>query len=98
VSELIKYTRLNEGHTGPTNRKAFDLQAKARVIHKISSCDPSGLPLGATANQKKFKAVMLDIGLLQRICQVPVELELRQENLLSLYKGRLSDLPLYCAS
>jgi predicted AAA+ superfamily ATPase len=91
VSEQIKYTRLNEKHTGPTNRKAFDLRAKARVIQKIPSCDPSGLPLGATANQKKFKAVMLDIGLLQRICQVPVELELRQENLLSMYKGRLAE-------
>jgi len=91
VSEQIKYTRLNEGHTGPTNRKAFDLLAKARVIQKIPSCDPSGLPLGATANQKKFKAAMLDIGLLQRLCQVPVELELKHENLLAMYRGRLAE-------
>jgi hypothetical protein len=31
----------------------------AKIIHKIPACDPSGLPLGATANQKKSKAVML---------------------------------------
>ena len=87
VGEQLKYTRLDEGHTGPTNRKAFELLAKAQVIHKIPSCDPSGLPLGATANPKRFKASLLDIGLLQRLAQVPVELESKQENLLAMYEA-----------
>ena len=91
VGEQLKYTRLNDGHSGKMNRKAFDLLAKARIIHKIPACDPSGLPLGATANQKKFKASMLDIGLMQRLCQVPVELELQQENLLAMYRGKLAE-------
>jgi predicted AAA+ superfamily ATPase len=91
VGEQLKYTRLNEGHSGQTNRKAFDLLVKAGVIQKIPACDPSGLPLGATANQKKFKASMLDIGLMQRLCQVPVELELQHENLLAMYRGKLAE-------
>jgi len=91
IGEQIKYTRLNHGHTGATNRRAFELLTKARVIHKIPSCDPSGMPLGATANQKRFKAALLDIGLLQRLCQVPVELELKQENLLAMYRGKLAE-------
>jgi len=91
IGEQLKYTRLNVGHSGQMNRKAFDLLVKAKIIHKIPACDPSGLPLGATANQKKFKATMLDIGLLQRICQVPVELELKQENLLAMYRGKLAE-------
>ena len=91
IGEQIKYTRLTDGHSGQTNHKALDLLVKARVIHKIPACDPSGLPLGATANQKKFKASFLDIGLLQRLCQVPVEMELQQENLLSMYRGKLAE-------
>ncbi|HGY11172.1 MAG TPA: DUF4143 domain-containing protein [Desulfobacterales bacterium] len=91
IGEQIKYTRLNAGHSGQTNRKAFDLLAKAKLIHKIPACDPSGLPLGATANQKKFKASILDIGLLQRLCQVPVEMELQQKNLLAMYRGKLAE-------
>ncbi len=91
IGEQLKYTRLNDGHSGQMNQRAFDLLVKARVIHKIPACDPSGLPLGATANPKKFKAVMLDIGLLQRLCQVPVELELKQENLLAMYRGKLAE-------
>jgi predicted AAA+ superfamily ATPase len=91
VGAQLKYTHLNEAHSSQMNHKAFDLLVKAKVIHKISSCDPSGLPLGATANPKKFKAAMLDIGLLQRLCQVPVELELKEENLLAMYRGKLAE-------
>jgi predicted AAA+ superfamily ATPase len=89
--EQIKYTRLDPNHTGPTNSRAFDVLRKARVIHKIAACDPSGLPLGATANEKRFKAAMVDIGLLQRLCQVPVDLESRQEDLLAMYRGKLAE-------
>ena len=91
IGEQIKYTRLDEAHSGQMNRKAFDLLVKAKIVSKIPSCDPSGLPLGATANQKKFKASVLDIGLLQRICQVPAELELQQSNLLAMYRGKLAE-------
>ena len=91
VGEQLKYARLNDGHSGQTNRKAFDLLVKAKLIHKIPACNPSGLPLGATANPKKFKGAMLDIGLLQRLCQVPVELELKQQSLLAMYRGKLAE-------
>jgi predicted AAA+ superfamily ATPase len=91
VGEQLKYTRLGVSYSYQTNHKAFDLLVKARVLHKIPSCDPSGLPLGATANSRKFKACMLDIGLLQRLCQVPVEMEISQENLISIYRGRLAE-------
>jgi len=91
VGEQLKYTRLNSGHSGQMNRKAFDLLNKAQIVQKIPSCDPSGLPLGATANQKKFKASLMDIGLLQRICQVPAQLELQQDNMLAMYRGKLAE-------
>ncbi|MCD6292505.1 MAG: ATP-binding protein [Deltaproteobacteria bacterium] len=91
VGEQLKYTRLSDAGSSQTNRKAFELLVKARMINKIPACDPSGLPLGATANPKKFKASVLDIGLLQRLCQVPVELELQQENLLAIYRGKLAE-------
>jgi predicted AAA+ superfamily ATPase len=91
VGEQVKYSRLDDSHSGPTNRRAFDLLCKARVIHKIVSCNPSGLPLGASANGKRFKAAMLDIGLLQNLCRVPVDLELREQDLLAMYRGKLAE-------
>lgn len=91
VGEQLKYTKLNSMNSGQMNHKAFDLLVKAKVINKISNCDPSGLPLGASANHKKFKSSFLDIGLMQRICQIPVEVELRHKNLLGMYRGKLAE-------
>ena len=91
VGDQLIYTKLDHGHTGQTNRKAFDLLVKARLLKKIPSCTPSGLPLGATANQKKFKASILDIGLMQRLYRTPVDIELQQNDLLSIFKGKLAE-------
>ena len=90
IGDQIKYTNLDRGHSGPTNRRAFDALRKARVIHKIASCDPSGLPLGASADDRRFKAALLDVGLLQTLCRVPVEMELRERDLLAIYRGALA--------
>lgn len=91
VGEQIKYTRLNDSHSSKMNHRALDLLLKARLVNKIHSSNPSGLPLGATANPKKFKTSMLDIGLMQRACQLPVDTEMQQNNLLSIYRGKLAE-------
>ncbi len=91
VGDQLIYTKLDHSHTGQTNRKAFDLLVKARLLTKIPSCTPSGLPLGATANQKKFKASILDIGLMQRLFRAPVDIELQQHDLLSIFRGKLAE-------
>ena len=91
VGEQLIYTKLDPGHSGQTNRKAFDLLVKARILNKIPSCNPSGIPLGATASRKKFKASFLDVGLMQRLCGVPADTELLQKDLLSVYRGKLAE-------
>jgi predicted AAA+ superfamily ATPase len=91
VGSQIKYARLDDGRTGPTNRRAFELLCKARLVHKVAACDPSGLPLGASANDRRFKAALLDIGILQNLCQVPTDIEMRETDLLAMYRGQLAE-------
>jgi uncharacterized protein len=91
VGEQIKYNRLSETFSGVTNKKAFDLLVKANLIHKISSSNPSGLPLAGLINSKKFKSCMLDIGLMQRLCGIDVFAEQKHEELLSIYQGKLAE-------
>ena len=91
LGDQIKYTSLSNNFSGPTNQKAFDLLSLARIIHKVPSCGQPSLPLGAVANQKKFKAIMLDIGLMQRLCNVPVDKEIVCSDLLDMYRGRLAE-------
>lgn len=91
VGEQIKYTRLDTAFSSQMNHKAFDLLIKSGLVHKILSCDPSGLPLSAKANAKRFKPAALDIGLMQKICQLPPESVLTPENLLAIYQGKLAE-------
>lgn len=90
VGEQIKYTKLDQNHSGQTNRKAFDLLCMARVLHKIPSACPS-IPLGASADEKRFKAAFLDVGLQQRLCGIPVDHEMQHSDLLAMYRGQLAE-------
>lgn len=91
IGEQIKYASMDREFSGQTNRKALDLLEKARIVNKIYSTDPSGIPLGAGVNHKKFKLAFLDIGLMQRLSGLPVPENYFQINLLDIYKGKLAE-------
>jgi len=91
VGRQIKYSELAEGFTNPTIKKAFDLLGLAQVIRKVPATSPAGLPLGAAASERKFKALMLDVGLMQHLCGMPVQVEFAKTDLLSIYQGALAE-------
>ncbi len=91
VGQQIKYATLDRSFSGVTNRKALELLEKAEIVRRICSTDPSGIPLGAGENSKKFKAAFLDIGLMQRMSGMTVTPDMMGQNLLSLYQGRLAE-------
>ena len=90
VGQQIIYTRLYEHATGKTNHKAFDLLCKAKLINRIASANPSGLPLGAGGG-KRFKASVVDIGLMQHLCGIDPSMAVGKDNLLSIYNGQLAE-------
>jgi len=91
VGRQIKYTNLAEGYTGPKVKRAFEVLNKARVVRKIRSANPTGLPLGATASVKRFKALMVDIGLMQHLRGIPIDLEYGRSDLLKLHEGDMAE-------
>jgi hypothetical protein len=91
VGEQIKYSRLAQGFSNPTIHKAFDLLCMAEVLHKIPATKTPALPFGSNVNSKRFKASMIDIGLMQRLTHLPVNVELRQEDLLAIHRGKLAE-------
>jgi predicted AAA+ superfamily ATPase len=91
VGEQIKYSRLADGFSNVTIHKAFDLLCMAEVLHKIPATRAPVLPFGSSANTKRFKASLIDIGLMQRLAHLPVSVELRHEDLLAMYRGKLAE-------
>ena len=91
VGQQIKYSRLSDGFTNPTIKKAFDLLCLANLIYKIPSADPSGLPLQASSSDKIFKALLVDIGLMRSLNRMPMETEYLSHNLLDIYRGAMAE-------
>ena len=91
IGKQIKYARLGEGYSNPTLKKAFDALCLAQVARRIPSVDPSGLPLGATASAKLFKALMLDIGLMRYLSGMPNDIEYAKSDLLAIYRGAMAE-------
>lgn len=52
---------------------ALDLLEKARIVHKVFHYKADGLPLQARLHLKRFKTLLLDIGLSQNILGVNLE-------------------------
>ncbi len=91
VGQQIKYSRLAEGYSNPTLKKAFEALCLAQVARRVTSADPSGLPLGATASIKVFKTLMLDLGLLRYLSGMPDDREYAKGDLLAIYRGSMAE-------
>lgn len=91
VGTQVTYARLMEGFSYQTIKRAFNALRMARLITKVPSSNPKGLPLSATASQRKFKATMVDIGLWQHLCGIKVDTEYSKSNLLDIYRGAMAE-------
>lgn len=91
IGQQIKYASLANDYSNPTIKKAFDLLETARIFRKIRTASPAGLPLSGSASDKKFKAIMLDIGLFGSMMGVYRSAEIQKSNLLSIFQGAMAE-------
>lgn len=91
VGQQIKYSKLSEGFSIPTIKKAFNLLETARLITKIPTSSPAGTPLKSSAKDNIFKALFLDIGLLCRSSGIAISDEYQKKDLLAVFQGALAE-------
>ena len=91
IGQQVKYSKLSDGFSNPTIKKAFDLLTTAKILTRVSATSPTGLPLAAQVNNKIFKAIFLDIGLLVRLSGLAIEHEYQKTDLLASFRGMLAE-------
>lgn len=91
TGQQIKYSTLSDSFTNPTIKKAFDLLCTARLVHKVRGSSPASLPLRAGASDRKFKAILLDVGLLFHLSGMSFQTEYVKDNLLAIFKGAMAE-------
>lgn len=74
LGKKFVYQNANAEVSSAPLKQALDLLSKARICHPIVATASNGLPLGAEANEKFFKVILLDSGL----CSAALGLSLHQ--------------------
>ena len=90
VGNKFKYADIDRDVNARDIRKSLNLLIKAHIFHKVTAASGSGLPLAAHCNEKFFKILFLDVGLLQSAMGIARETYM-SENLLAAYKGLVAE-------
>lgn len=68
VGQKVKYSQFSRADKSATIKADIELLCMARVISKVIHSHCTGLPLQADIEEKVFKLLFLDIGLMNAIC------------------------------
>ncbi|MGK2906924.1 MAG: ATP-binding protein [Desulfuromonadales bacterium] len=68
VGVKVKYSNISREEQSVTLKKDIELLTMARVISKVVHSHCSGLPLQADLEEKIYKLLFLDVGLMNAIC------------------------------
>ena len=64
VGQRFKYTHVARDERSKGLSEALDMLTMARVASRVLHCAGNGIPLGAEINERKFKVLFLDVGLM----------------------------------
>lgn len=67
IGSKLKYSQIDSDYKSADIKEALILLSRANLIHLVPRTSGAGLPLGAEASDKHFKAIFLDIGLIQKL-------------------------------
>ncbi len=68
VGQKVKYSQFSNQHKSATIKADIELLCMARVLTRVVHSHCSGLPLQADMEEKVYKLIFLDVGLMNAIC------------------------------
>ncbi len=89
VGDHFKYSKVDPDARSYQIKSALELLQHAGLVYPIHSTSASGIPLISLMNEKKFKILFLDVGLVAYASQVDAELLL--ENIILINRGSIAE-------
>jgi len=88
VGRKIKFVNISREQRAANVRRALELLTLSRVVHPVVHTSANGLPLGAERDERHFKALFLDIGLVNRMCGLDL---VGTDDLIAVNEGALAE-------
>ncbi|MBI4858834.1 MAG: ATP-binding protein [Candidatus Riflebacteria bacterium] len=103
IGSKLRYVDIDPGERSRDLSAALDLLCRALLVHRVHSVSGHGVPLGASKDERRFKVLLLDVGLVSTACgfdavaldQVPDLLRVNEGALAEQFVGQelLGSLP-----
>lgn len=90
VGKQVKYSHIDADNPARDIKQALFLLEQAGVLYKVNSSACSGLPLNALVNEKKFKLLFIDVGLMNRVGKINID-HLMSEDLIFVNQGAVAE-------
>ena len=91
VGQKVKYVNIDRLDKAKDLAGSINLLNLARVIYSVKHSNANGVPLGAEVNDSDFKALFIDIGLMQSLLNLRPSDVLNSENLMLINSGSLAE-------
>lgn len=85
------YSQIDREERARDIGEALRLLKLARVVHKVRHTSANGLPLGAEADERCFKTLFLDVGLLCRSCGLSIADTVQAEDIFLINRGAVCE-------
>lgn len=70
IGKQVKYANIDTDSKAIDIKEAITLLSQAGILYKVNASSCSGLPLNALINEKKFKLLFIDSGLMSRASRI----------------------------
>lgn len=91
VGSRFKYANVDRDERAADLAKALDLLCLARVVYRVRHSSANGVPLGAQSKDSNFKALFLDVGLMNTALGLSLLDDERAEDVLLVHSGAVCE-------
>lgn len=88
----FKYSNIESPSSSHSLKDALDLLVQAGLAYKVYHTAARGLPLGAQIDTKKFKVILFDVGIHQRLLGLDLQSYLLAEGFQGINKGNMAEV------
>ena len=88
LGRKLKFVNISRENRAAEVRRALELLTLSRVAHLVYHTSANGLPLGAERDERRFKSLFIDIGLVNRLCGLDL---VGTEELITVNEGALAE-------
>ncbi len=90
VGKKFKYSQVDDSIQSRELKEALELLEKSGVVYRVKQTGGGGLPLESNADDRQFKTLFLDIGLMQNLCGLDSE-TLMTEDFIQVNSGAVAE-------